>query len=165
MIPTSELRREANKFLKESFGIELGVPLKINNRLSTTQGRFVSTIDDKPLSVELARFLVENNEPRVVLDVLKHELVHYALCKLGKPYDDGHPVFERTLKKLDVVSQMNIADRISNLKTKPRKEVVYQCIGCGAEWVHARRLNNDGKHYHCIPCGPTEGKIIRISEK
>lgn len=105
------LESYANKFLVENYGIRLKVPLVLNEELGLTCGRFIHLEggdEPVPLVIELNKKLVINNEPNIVLDVLKHELVHYALFMLGKPCDDGHPVFENELKRLGIVSQDTI---------------------------------------------------------
>src|SRR5690606_16736069 len=141
-----QLEKYAEKFLKENYNMELIVPLKINGRLRKTFGRFVY-YPNRAKSVELSKYLIENNEPVVVLDVLRHELVHYALFMLDKPFSDGHPVFESELKKLGVVSQSTINKY--KIKTKPRNISIYECMDCGQEYKMKRALPNGGKNHRC----------------
>jgi SprT-like protein len=146
-----QLKMYANKFLKDNYGMELIVPLELNGRLNTTCGRFISTRyrdgRREPKIVELNKTFAQNNEPTVVLDVLRHELVHYALFMQGKPNSDGHPVFENELKRLGIVSQQTI-DRY---KIASKKQV-YACSDCSNTWKMARKLRNNGRYHKCN-CG------------
>lgn len=162
----NELKAYSNSFLKSTYGIELSVPLKINNRLKTTCGRFRYQInrvtgETKPVAVEMNGFFVSNNRIDVVLDVLKHELVHYALYTLGKPHSDGHPVFERELKRLGIISQSTI-DRYQ-IKSKPVNVNVYKCndSNCGKEYTTKRALSNNAMYHRC-KCG---SRITHLGRK
>lgn len=153
----NEMKKFSQTFLKTTYGIDMEIPLTINNRLKTTCGRFRYKINRRtgatsPLAVEMNGFFVKNNTKDVVVDVLKHELVHYALFTLGKPHSDGHPVFERELKRLGVVSQSTI-DQYT-IKSKPRNVNVYKCVdnGCGKEYQTLRALSNNGIYHRC-KCG------------
>ena len=148
----SQLTQYANQFLNKNYGFELTVPLRINGRLTRTYGRFgyrkYSNGRKVPLYVELSRNLVENNEMVAVLDVLCHELVHYALFMQDKPNSDGHPVFESELERLGIVSQDNIAKKYS-IKSAMR---TYQCTDCNTKFKRGRALPNGGRGYKCS-CG------------
>lgn len=156
----SKLTKYANDFLKENYDMHLIVPLKINGRLKTTIGRFryYGGTERKPISVELNKFFVENNDMDIVKNVLKHELVHYALYMQGKPDSDGHPVFENELKKLGVVSQSTIQNY--EITYKPKTIVVYTCNDCKYEHKRKRALKNNGRYHYCN-CGGslTESRI------
>lgn len=155
-----QLKMYAKKFLQETYGMELIVPLELNGRLKRACGRFVYYVrSGKPKSVEMNKYFVENNEPVVVLDVLRHELVHYALFMQGKPHSDGHPVFENELKRLGVVSQKTI-DKYE-IQSKPTKIQFYQCADCGATFKRQRALANGGRNHRCS-CG---GRLIDKGKK
>jgi SprT-like protein len=143
-----QLKMYANKFLKDNYGMELTVPLELNGRLKTACGRFVYYRNSRtPKKVELNKVFAQNNEPTVVLDVLRHELVHYALFMQGKPHSDGQPCFENELKRLGVVSQKTI----DQYKIASRVQV-YGCTRCTNEYQMTRRLKHNGK-YHSCKCG------------
>lgn len=91
------LREFARDFLRKNFAVELEIPLDINPRLTHAQGRYIHL-----LRIELAGPTIENGCDEAILGVLKHELVHYALHKLGLPFKDGEDYFEETLRRLDV---------------------------------------------------------------
>ena len=42
-----------------------------------------------------------------LFDTIRHELVHYHLCKKGEGFKDGHPNFEGELKKFGISSNYN----------------------------------------------------------
>lgn len=158
MYTENQLRQYANKFLKDNYNLTLTVPLKLNGRLKRTCGwfKYKKYRDGRrePICVELNRYFVENNEPVIVLDVLRHELVHYALFMRGLPNNDGHPVFENELKRLGIVSQSTINQY--NIKSKPVRISVYECVDCGYEHKRQRALANGGRNHRCS-CG---GRLI-----
>lgn len=152
MVSTRQLNDFAEKFLNETYGMSLTIPIKLNGRLKTSYGRFVSYRDPKlPKVIELNKSFLECNDLDTVLNVLKHELVHYALFMKGKPHSDGNPVFEKELKRLGIVSQSDIGKY--NILQKMQ---IYQCKKCGNEYKMIRRLKNNGK-YHICKCS---GRLI-----
>lgn len=166
MFTQYQLERYAEKFLMDNYGMTLTVPLRLNGRLRTACGRFVYTKyrDGRPSTpkiVELNKYFFENNEPAVVLDVLRHELVHYALFMQGKPHNDGHPTFERELKRLGVVSQKTI-DKYE-IQSKPVNYNIYECQKCGHEYKRQRALPNGGRNHRCG--GSCKGELIHKGKK
>jgi SprT-like protein len=147
----AQLKQYAEKFLKETYGINLNIPLELNGRLKKSCGRFKSMRYSngyaEAVNVEMNKFFVENNSREVVEDVLKHELVHYALFEQGKPCADGHHVFEGELKRLGIVSQ-NTIDKY-NIKSKPVNMTIYKCNNCNTEHMLQRALKYDGKYHKC----------------
>jgi SprT-like protein len=102
-ISLEELNTYAKKQAKKQWGLQLNVTVTINGRLSRSLGRFGHT-KTKPLYIQLSKKLVENYEPHEIKDVLLHELTHWALFTLNKPCKDGHPVFEKELKRVGACS-------------------------------------------------------------
>jgi len=93
----------ANNWLQETYGIGLKVPIEIRSSLKRTLGYFQYKQSKKePIKIALAAKLFTHYPKEAVYDVLKHELVHYALYMLDKPHKDGHPYFENELKRLGV---------------------------------------------------------------
>ena len=150
-----QLRQYAKKWLMDNYNMELIVPLQLNGRMQRTCGWFKhKRAWNMPTCIELNKFFVENNEPTLVLDVLRHELVHYALYMQKKPYRDGQAMFENELKRLGVVSQSTINKY--TIESKPKSMVVYKCImpNCGQEYHRQRKLQGDGAFHKCR-CGGT----------
>lgn len=163
MLTINQLKQYANKFLMENYHMYLDVPLRLNGRMKTTFGWFRHQRNGAPLSVELNKYFVENNEATVVIDVLKHELCHYALFMQGRPYKDGQSEFENELKRLNIISQSTI-DKYK-IATQPRKIQVYQCSKCSAKFNRQRALPNNGRGHRCS-CGGNlqdKGKIVKVS--
>jgi SprT-like protein len=159
MLTEYQLKRYADKWLNETYGMKLTVPLKLNGRLKKACGRFVyykRGDTPRPKTVELNRTFVENNEPAVVLDVLRHELVHYALFMQGKPHSDGQRYFEHELRRLGVVSQGTI-----DKYTISSKLQIYSCSSCRVEYKLRRRLKNNGINHRCN-CG---GRLIDMGKR
>lgn len=137
------------KFLKDAYGMELAIPVKINGRLKTTLGRFRSRRENTPegikripLSIEISRNYLINGKLEQIKRTLKHEAIHYALYVQGRNYKDGQKDFENEL-----IKHGSHSTRTVNVKVKQLK-VTYEC-GCGNEWHYARRLSNT---YSCGSC-------------
>ncbi|WP_370644753.1 SprT-like domain-containing protein [Sporosarcina sp. ACRSL] len=131
-ITIEELTQIADDFLRMNYGMELAIPIVRNSRLRTTQGRYISTWEDKPIRIEIASFVIKYGARTTVIDTLLHECVHYALNVLGEPNDDGHPHFEAELKRHGVSStETNIVG----------PHVLYSCSNCGRQSIErGRRL-------------------------
>lgn len=107
-----ELEAYAKQFLKNEYGLELSIPIKISGRLTSTDGYFQGRITPKGDRISgninlserfMASALNDGAEGlEAVLDTLRHELVHYALFKLGKNYSDGDEDFENELARLGI---------------------------------------------------------------
>lgn len=94
----STLVRIATTFLKENYNVTLHVPIKRNNRLRSTYGRFILR-NNKAHCIDLAGVLLDYGTEEVIINILKHECIHYALFMKQQPYRDGSSVFESELKK------------------------------------------------------------------
>ncbi|AZU99008.1 SprT-like family protein [Bacillus phage pW2] len=139
----SQLRAYANRWLLDNYGMKLVVPFKLNGRLKKTLGWFTHS-NKKPTGVQLNKQFVQNNDDEIVLSVLKHELVHYALFMKGEPYHDGEAHFENELKKKGIVSQSTIHTySISSVLQ------IYQCVECDKIYKTKRRLVDNGIHHRC----------------
>lgn len=148
-----QLRNYANKFLQENYNMSLEIPLTLNSRLKKTCGWFRSNVyrdgRREAKCIEMNKFFVENNEPTVVLDILRHELTHYALFALGKQFRDGEADFENELRAKGIVSQSSINKY--NIESKPVSLQIYECASCHTEFKRKRALPRTGS-YRC-QCG------------
>lgn len=99
----AELTVIARQFLRDEYGIALEIPIRRNNRLRTTYGTFTHNYK-KSECIELSGKLFDYADVSVIIDVLKHECIHYALFELGRDYKDGRSDFEGELKRLNVRS-------------------------------------------------------------
>lgn len=91
----------AKQFLHENYNIQLNIPIKRNNRLSASLGRFIYTKKGSS-HIDLAGFLLDYGKEDTIIDVLKHECIHYAFYEKGLPFDDGEEEFEKELIKQQV---------------------------------------------------------------
>ena len=90
----------ANNFLYEEYGISLDIPIKVNSRLKNCHGFYVYN-DEKGLRIELSKRLIDYAPDYIIKDVLRHELIHYALHKLGRNFLDEDDDFKSELNKHD----------------------------------------------------------------
>ena len=107
-----ELKAYAEKFLEKNYGTDLTIPIKISGRLTSSGGYFKywEYIEGEIAPTEIlmserfiASALLDGQEGlEAILDTLKHELIHYVLCKQGKDFDDGDYEFESELARLGV---------------------------------------------------------------
>lgn len=106
-----ELEAYANKFLEKNYNTSLTIPIKISGRLTSSGGYFKYQMVDGnrvPIDIHIseryvASALHDGQEGlEAILDTLKHELIHYVLCKTGKDFNDGDDEFESELKRLNV---------------------------------------------------------------
>lgn len=147
-----EMEKFAREFLKEEFGVDLTIPIKINNRLKRTfgmfRGRTSKVTGREPIVIEISKNMIEYQGFDFAYGTLKHELVHYALFIQNRPYNDGTYTFEQELKRVGAPS--------SGTRKSVFKKEVYECKGCSHKFLRSRKLNNHktykGSNYNC-PCG------------
>lgn len=120
-----ELEAYANKFLEKNYSTRLTVPIKISGRLTSAGGVFRAiTIGSvrEPLEIHISeRFIAgalhDGQEGlEAILDTLKHELVHYALYKLGRDFKDGDHDFENELSKLNIGASGSTSEKLVRSK-------------------------------------------------
>lgn len=143
---TQQMERYADNFLKEHFKLNLEIPIEIDGRLTRAGGSFhYMRKDNKPIKIKMSeRFVacaLKDTEEGVhaILDVLNHELVHYALCVLGKEFNDGKDDFEQTLARLNIGSSgaTNAKKRLSARKNVWYTiEDIYHCSIRKRKFVH-----------------------------
>lgn len=105
----NQMKMYAQNFLSQNFNLKLEIPIKIDGRLTRAGGSYHHTTK-KGIMIKISeRFMYgalldESEGVGAILDILEHELVHYALHMQGKNYRDGSKEFEETLAKLNVGS-------------------------------------------------------------
>lgn len=141
----SKLTKEAKKFLQDAYGLSLECPVLVNGRLKRSNGRFVYQPSTKrPMKIEIAKDYIQYHDWGLVIETLKHECIHYALFMLGKPFKDGHPLFESEIEK-------HGSHSTGVVKFKG-KVVVYACPSCKYEWKRKRKYPRNGEGYICKNC-------------
>lgn len=127
---TEQMTIFANNFLKDEFGLGLKIPIEITGRLTRTGGAFhyksrrKESVVIKMSERFVACALLDNDGINAILDILKHELVHYALYELDKPHRDGDYEFESTLARLHIGASGATNDK----KILSQKENVWYTI-------------------------------------
>lgn len=114
-----KLVKFANEFLKEHFNLSLEIPISYNGRLKNTLGQLVvSPVTNRAMKIELSKkeaisaFLMKDFS--TIEDVLRHELCHYALFLMDKPFMDGDKYFEDTLIKTNAPSSYAVVKKTNN---------------------------------------------------
>lgn len=129
-----ELMQIAEQFLKQ-YEMELTIPVEFNTRLKKVFGRFVYNNkrgERKPLKIEMSVDFLLSHPKEHIIDVFKHELVHYALFCKGLPHSDGQWTFENELRKNGV----NSTHHYQYLGELHR----YICINCNKTFDRKRKL-------------------------
>lgn len=161
-----KLTEIAEQFLRQEYGLTLDIPVVRNNRLRSTLGAFVRVKNDdsgeyEPDIIELSGKLIDYAADSVIIDVLKHECIHYALHAKGKRFRDGESDFENELKRLGVRSNYDndyfvgithdykctSCDKEIMITTKRAHKV--RCFGyssrcCGAKLTYLHDKIHDG---------------------
>lgn len=142
---SDELHSCARKFLAENFGLTLEIPIRISKRMKSKLGAFqIKYQKQQVVSKEIVMshtFLV-NNSREIILDVLYHECVHYALYTLKKPYRDSDCEFTETLERLGIA-------KTRSYKYKGQA-YLYECRKCSYEFT--KRVKGYDKRYICRHC-------------
>lgn len=120
----------AKEFLETNYGLSLDITIKLDARLGTSMGKFTyikstnlttkvttTTARDIRINTKFMTLAMLDGQRGMtnILEVLKHELVHYALFTLGKPSHDGDDYFEQELARLGIPSTQSIAYRLTYL--------------------------------------------------
>lgn len=143
------LTNVARNFINNEYNIDLNIPIKINNRLRRTLGRYLENQSGKPSHIDLSNKLFIYAHQAVAIGVVKHEVLHYALKKLNKPSKDGEPYFERELERLQLPSSTNPNRSIMYVG----KKYVFHCSKCHQELVSTiKRVKQKPNSYRSSCC-------------
>lgn len=149
-----ELFKKAATFLQENYGVSLHIPIKRNNRLRSTLGRFVLSSNNQPLRIELAGNTLDYGTEDAIIGILKHECIHYVFHMKGESGSDGHPSFEAELKKHDAPSTKT---------SKIGKYYIFTCNACGKK--SETRLKRLKRFPHKYRTGCCSSKLTVIGER
>lgn len=142
-----QLERHADDFLIRAFDMPLGIRIRISKRMKSKLGAFRikyvrGNKNPQDMEIVMSHEFVQNNPDDIILDVLYHECVHYALFATGQPYRDSDPVFIRTL------------DRLGISKTRTHmykgKSHLYECRKC--RYQFRKNVKGYEKWYICRRC-------------
>ncbi|WP_459198729.1 SprT-like domain-containing protein [Bacillus subtilis] len=143
-VTIEDVIEDARIFLSENYNMQLRIPIRRNNRLKKTFGQFIH-MDNIPDCIELSGILLDYGGKAAVLDTLHHELIHYALFELGKPYRDGDLEFESELRKYSV-SPTNTSECYGPI-------VRFVCAECGkSAFTTTKRVGSNPQRYRTKCC-------------
>lgn len=146
---------ECNKYAKEE-GIAIDVPIKFNNRLTSTAGQvryeWANEMHTKvrPKSIEFSRKYFDNASKEEDISVVRHEMTHYILfMKTGQKH--GH---DRMFKELNIKLGGNGATHYERTVIAPKYTV--KCKKCGkvvSEYYRAGKVVKHPELYRSRCCG------------
>lgn len=142
---SDEIHSCARKFLAENFGLTLEIPIRISKRMKSKLGVFQIKYQKKQVvskEIVMSHTFLVNNSREIILDVLYHECVHYALYTLKKPYRDSDCEFTETLERLGIA-------KTRSYKYKGQA-YLYECRKCSYEFT--KRVKGYDKRYICRHC-------------
>lgn len=158
-----DLQEFAENFLSENYGLSLTHEIKINGRLTKTWGQVAYTHDySNVVDISIAKRVIEYGNDLVVLDTVKHELIHYALWKLNKPFCDSDDYFQNELVKHGATGENEInyigklfehtcenvnCDKVFYLN---KNSVKSHICSCDAELVVTSEVVSDGHAFTTI---------------
>lgn len=158
-IKLQQLKEIAQQFIKNEYNMELDIPIKINGRFKTTLGSYRETYAGKPVQIDIAKRLLQYADERVTAGVIKHELVHFALKKLNKPYKDGDEYFERELERLKLPSSVNKERSIQYVGEK----YVFKCKKCDKQLLSSiKKVRNETKSF-ISPCCKSSIRYVKTT--
>ena len=107
-----EVHEYAQSFLYEMYGMELTIPIRMNGRLKRAIGRLTYKHqngrwvgDAIELSKEQISWAMLDDNMEFILNVVRHELVHYVFCERGLDHlSDGSAEFEAELQRVNAMS-------------------------------------------------------------
>lgn len=123
MIDLTMLEEEANRFLREHYGMKLRIPIIIVDELEKyyAEAAYIHQ-HKKGVAIAFAPSTIMFASEEAAIGALRHELVHYALHMSGKEYGDGSLTFENELVRLGVPSTMS---------SRVGLYFEYKCENCG----------------------------------
>lgn len=137
------VKEKCERFAKEYWNMEFNLPIKFSGRLTSCLGRYsargIKALGIHiPVEVTFANKLFEYYTEEDVDGVIKHELTHWALGVQHKSNEDGHPVFENELRRIDAPSTRKLPLFGTMHKVN--------CSCCG-KTVVTRKREHDAKRY------------------
>lgn len=132
MLTLNDLYEEAERFLWDKYGMTLLIDIDIEDDLEDIQGCYEFTASG-PRRIVIADFVMDFAEDEVVYDILRHELIHYAMHRLRKQFADGQPEFEAELEKHGVGSTGTY---------RMGRYQLYECQGCHAKLPFHRQFED-----------------------
>lgn len=162
-----ELKKEMHKFTMKNYGVPLNIPVRWDGRLTVTWGKFrvkrttvsgfyngkmrrAGELLPETMQITLNRSLLTARNKEMVLNIAKHEALHFAMCVKGKPFLDGEPYFESELKRHGLVST-SVGSEALQVK---QRMYVWICKECKNIVLKGGKTRKDySKGYQSTCCG------------
>lgn len=104
ILTTTQIKEKCRVWAKQIWDLEFNLPVEVSGRMTRALGYYkYRTFGFKviPVKLQFAKMLLDGSYKIDTVDsVILHELCHWALSQLGKPFSDGHPVFEAELRRI-----------------------------------------------------------------
>lgn len=149
---------ELNK-LAAADNIIMDVPIKVNGRLSRTLGRVhFNRTTCCPMKIEFSRALLENGTDNDIINVIKHEYVHYFLLSTTAE-DHGHDYMFKA-KCAEIGCEH---DKTHNgLEREQRYKYEIWCLDCNAIiGTRSRKCKLIDNIEYC-QCGRCNGANLKV---
>lgn len=141
------LEQKAKEILYQYWGVNYKIPIKINNKLKKTLGRYIFERkingEIKPIKIELSKELINNATEEIILHILKHELCHFVLSLKTNNFLDGDLEFENELKRIKAPSSRMVKIQYKTFCSNCKKE--FKCRND----KEAKRLLEENKKTIC----------------
>ncbi|MCA1800721.1 MAG: hypothetical protein LC650_05455 [Actinobacteria bacterium] len=133
MVTLDDLYEEANVFLWDNYRLALMIPIDVEGaeEYPEAEGWFEHT-SKRAVRICITETAMDFGDEEVIYDILRHELVHYALFMRGKPFLDGCKTFESELIRLGIGSTGT---------TMLGRYHMYQCEKCGEDIPHYQKVS------------------------
>ncbi|TLQ03976.1 SprT family protein [Pediococcus stilesii] len=128
-----ELKNLTKDIARSAFGEDFPYEVFFNRRLKTTGGRY--HLNDH--HIDINPLMLEEFDQTVLIGVIKHELTHYFVHKMGERPDHRNPHFKKLLNQ---VGGLRYAPLTSKTR-RSKKQYLYQCQNCGQKYARFRRVN------------------------
>jgi SprT-like protein len=132
---TDDLNTRVQFYVKKVWDLDNHPEIKINTRLRTTHGCYV-TYHNKEGYIELSQMTLNQND-YVLTDILLHELCHWYCHISGLDDKDGHRDFENELNRIGSTS--------SECSIIKNKEILY--MKAAMEYLNDIDLSNITDRY------------------
>ena len=166
MFTIEKIRSELNKLCMADGLNEITVPIEINGRLTRAMGRvkyelFCHTYT--PVKIEFSRNLIENASDEDILQVIKHEYVHYFLLIKDCEFHHGHDAeFRRKCAEIGCTHDKasHYVEGFREEKAQSKYEI--WCDDCEEIIAtYARRGKTINNIKYCT-CGRCHGNNLRV---
>lgn len=130
---------------RDEFSREFTHVARFNTRLRTTGGRYLLRTHD----IEINPLMLSEFDQENLIDVIRHELVHYHLHMNGKPHQHKDRAFKALLAQVG-------GSRYAPTTSKRIVNYIYECEN--GHRIERQRKINTGKYV----CGKCRGRLYEV---